>query len=134
MENYGIVKDIASLLNISDDLKKKYFPNDVTFNAKINSFQNNDILYRITLFLNSPSKYKFATISKFKKKNFKVTSDKNYGFITSTHYNLKLNENNEQEFKDIKEIFHFLNHSYGIEFNQKFKDEFNSMLLLKELM
>jgi hypothetical protein len=134
MKNYGIVKDIASLLNISEELKEKYFPNDVTFNAKINPFQNKDILYRINLFLNSPSKYKFATISKFKKKDFKITSDKDYGFINSVHYCLRLHKDDEQEFKDIKEIFHFLNHSYGIEFNQRFKDEFNSMLLLKELM
>lgn len=133
MKTHGIIKDITSLLNISESLKEKYFTNKTTFNAKFHSYHNKDIMYKIDFFLNVPSKYQFATIKKYTEKEFKVVSDKDYGFISSIHYSLKLNEDEPQEFKNLKEIFMFLNQSYGIKVNQEFKDDFTAEMLLHEI-
>ncbi len=139
MKKHGTLKNICELFNISDSLKEKYFTKDLSFYIEFK--KNNDNIKRrkstlleMKFILNLPSKYCFATIYKKRITEFKIISNNDYGFKNNIYYDIKEPLNSLQRFNNIEDIFKLLKHKYKIKFNQKFKDEFNSMILLEELI
>jgi len=132
--------DICELFNISKNLKEKYFTKEVSFYVELKK-NNNNIkkrelkLLEMKFILNLPSKYCFATICKKRTTEFVISkSTLYYGFKNHIYYDIKEPTNSLQRFNNIEDIFKLLKHKYKIKFNQKFKDEFNSMILLEELI
>jgi len=130
--------DICELFNISKDLKEKYFTKEVSFYVefKKNNIEKRELtLLEMKLILNLPSKYCFATICKKRTTKFVISKSKlDYGFKDHIYYDIKEPTNSLQKFNNIEDIFKLLKHKYKVKFNQRFKDEFNSMILLEELI